>query len=230
MAFCSHCGVYIAEGIEICPSCGRKIIDNTAPEPEKNYTGGAAAQAQATDKTERQARAGASAQASDMPKQGEYHYSYHTGEAHGRKSRTGSRSGTYSQADEGPARYWENVYRQRKPKSSHARYAPGGSGVFDSEEAANKYLALLCYCGPLFLIPYFMRPDSAFIKFHANQGLLLLLASIIVGAVSNIILFGWIAGLIGGLYVLINFFRGLSNVINMRCVELPYIGKYRLLR
>lgn len=90
-------------------------------------------------------------------------------------------------------------------------------------------IAVLCYFGLLFLIPYFTS-DSEFVRFHCNQGLLLLLADVIVGIVSSIFVVGWLVGLVGGIFTVICFFKGISNVLNGKMAQLPVIGKYQLLK
>ena len=43
----------------------------------------------------------------------------------------------------------------------------------------NKVMAILSYFGILVLIPIFAAKDDAFARYHANQGLVLLIASAI---------------------------------------------------
>ncbi len=54
----------------------------------------------------------------------------------------------------------------------------------EEEEAdvnANKIYAVLSYLGILVLIPLFASPNSEFARYHANQGLVLLLTNILFG-------------------------------------------------
>lgn len=58
----------------------------------------------------------------------------------------------------------------------------------------NKTNAILCYLGILIIIP-FMNEEakkSPFVKFHLNQGLVLLITGVVVSAVSWIPIIGWI--------------------------------------
>jgi hypothetical protein len=54
-----------------------------------------------------------------------------------------------------------------------------GSQAKDVED--NKLISILCYFGILLLIPLLTKPDSQFVKFHSNQGLVLFLLFLISG-------------------------------------------------
>ena len=104
----------------------------------------------------------------------------------------------------------------------------------------NKVIGILAYLGILVLIPIFAAKESPFARFHANQGLVLLIASIaysivvfIVTAVLAILLPR--LALIGTLLSLVSFvffvltIIGIINVAKGEARELPIIGKYRIL-
>lgn len=109
----------------------------------------------------------------------------------------------------------------------------------DIEE--HKVMAILAYLGPLVLIPILAAKDSAFARYHSNQGLLLCIASIIYGIAYSIlssVLFAisWrlysvvsIIGLLGFVFAVLAVI-GIINAVNGRAKELPLIGKYRLLK
>lgn len=50
----------------------------------------------------------------------------------------------------------------------------------ESDIKENKIFAFLSYIGPLFLVPLFAAPKSKYARFHANQGLVLFLAEILI--------------------------------------------------
>jgi uncharacterized membrane protein len=53
--------------------------------------------------------------------------------------------------------------------------------------------------GTSVLIPYFLRKDSPFVRFHANQGLLLLIMEILIPIAAGFVLFfGWAVNLAAG--------------------------------
>jgi uncharacterized membrane protein len=106
-------------------------------------------------------------------------------------------------------------------RSSTPTFDPG-----DIEK--NKTMAGLAYI--IFFLPLVACPDSKFGKYHANQGLLLL----ILGFAGSIILsmipiIGWLLLPIFSLFILILAIMGLVNGLGGKVKELPLIGKYKLL-
>lgn len=101
----------------------------------------------------------------------------------------------------------------------------------------NRAFAILSYLWILFVIGLIAAPNSKFAKYHANQGLVLFLASIIasVGCVIigfipfvNLILMFlvpllWLAGLV--LMIL-----GIVNAAGGHCKPLPMIGHFELIK
>ncbi len=113
--------------------------------------------------------------------------------------------------------------------------------IFEEEDIKqNKTMAGLAYI--LFFLPLIVCKDSRFGRFHANQGLLLLILSvagyIAISIVSTILatitwrLFGFISLLysIYGLFILAIAIYGLVNGLNGKAKELPVIGKYRIIQ
>ena len=102
-------------------------------------------------------------------------------------------------------------------------------------------MALLSYLSILVLIPLLGAKESPFARYHANQGLLLCIASLIYGAaytvLSTLLLaISWrlyfVVSLLGlaGVVFLILAILGILNALNGRAKELPLIGRYRILR
>lgn len=87
-----------------------------------------------------------------------------------------------------------------------------------------KVMAALAYFGILFFLPLVTHPDSSFGKFHANQGLLLLLMNVIVSTVLTITVFGVILLPILFIFTLVLFVMGLMNALNLKKKRLPVIG------
>lgn len=134
---------------------------------------------------------------------------------------------------------------EKKPESEYsytynntrAREAAGSSysaGAYaermDADAQANKGLGVLCYLGVFLLIPLLLKPDSKFLRYHCNQGLLMFLLGVLTGAVWNIPIIGWIAGLAGSFLSVVCFFKGISNALSGRCEPLPYIGGISLIK
>ena len=117
--------------------------------------------------------------------------------------------------------------------------APGQADIRDAQD--NKVMAILAYFGPLVLVPILAAKESRFARYHANQGLVLLIAciaySIVYGILSWILLaISWrlyfITSIIGivGIVFLVLAIIGIINAANGRVKELPVIGKFRLLK
>ena len=110
----------------------------------------------------------------------------------------------------------------------------------DAED--NKIMGILAYLGILVLVPIFAAKESRFARFHANQGLVLLIALIVVyiaimvlgivlafvsttlalltSLLSLVVWIGWLV------FVII----GIINAAKGEMKELPIIGKYTILK
>ena len=100
----------------------------------------------------------------------------------------------------------------------------------ESDIEATKIISLFAYLGILFLIPLLAAKDSKFARFHANQGIVLFICSLIIGVISIIPILGWIVGAVGGVAILILAVIGIINAVGGKAKELPLIGKYRILK
>ena len=64
---------------------------------------------------------------------------------------------------------------------------PDTTANYDPRDIAdNKLMAILCYLGILWLIPFLAAKESPFVKYHLNQGLLVLILGIIVMAAASV--------------------------------------------
>lgn len=93
----------------------------------------------------------------------------------------------------------------------------------------NKVMALLAYI--IFFIPLLAAKDSPFARYHANQGLILFITSVIINIAGAIIPFiGWLIILpFGNIFVLILIILGIVNAANGKAKPLPLIGKFKIL-
>ena len=96
---------------------------------------------------------------------------------------------------------------------------------------ANKGMAIVSYIWLLSLVAYFAVPQSKFVKFHANQGLVLA----VIGTIAAIFgaLLPWFLGFIFWIVDLAwiaLMVIGILNANNGKAKELPYIGKIRILK
>lgn len=90
----------------------------------------------------------------------------------------------------------------------------------------NKGMAMLAYL--IFFLPLIVAKDSKFAKYHANQGLIVL----IVGIVGKII-FGLLSTLLSWLWsfaIIALIVIGIKNAYEGKAEELPIIGKYQILK
>lgn len=113
--------------------------------------------------------------------------------------------------------------------------APNNTGseeipVFDQEDIEkNKAMAGLAYF--IFFLPLVACPESQFGKFHANQGLLLLILGLGGSLVLSLIpIIGWMILPIYPIFIGILGIMGLINGFGGKAKELPLIGKYRIIK
>jgi uncharacterized membrane protein len=119
---------------------------------------------------------------------------------------------------------------------------PEALEVDPDDAEKNKIFGILAYLGILFLVPIFAAKDSPFSKYHANQGLTLFLAEIVIwiglSVIDKILYFILPSGLgfvpfllslvqLGPLVLIV---LGIINASQGKCVPLPLIGGVRLLK
>lgn len=93
----------------------------------------------------------------------------------------------------------------------------------------NKVVAALAYI--IFFLPLMVCPESPFGKFHANQGLVLLIVGIAGSIVLGFIpIIGWIILPLFSLFLLIIGIIGLVGALNGKAKELPLMGKFKILK
>jgi len=92
-----------------------------------------------------------------------------------------------------------------------------------------KTMAGLAYI--LFFLPLIVCPDSSYGKFHANQGLILLITAVIGTVILSFIpIIGWILLPIFSLFILALLILGLVNGLQGKAKRLPLIGKFNIIR
>jgi len=126
---------------------------------------------------------------------------------------------------------------------------PDTTVYFDQGDIeANKMISIFAYLSWLVLVPIFGAKNSAFARFHANQGLVLAIIESVYWIVSMIIraillAIFWTPLGIGIIYTIVNIILSLVNIafvvfaiigiINAsqgRAKELPIIGSIRILK
>lgn len=107
-------------------------------------------------------------------------------------------------------------------EKTHIMYSPE-----DIEK--NKLIAGLAYF--VFFLPLVVDKDSEFGKFHANQGLLLLLVAFIGNSILNVLpIIGWVLIPLFSLLILVFAVIGLLNALNGNTKELPLIGHFVIIK
>lgn len=99
---------------------------------------------------------------------------------------------------------------------------------FDAKDIQdNKVIAALAYI--IFFLPLVAAKDSKFGKEHAKQGLVLLIASLIIWIAGMVIpVIGWfIIGPLGSILILVIAIIAIIKTLQGEFWEIPYIGKYR---
>jgi uncharacterized membrane protein len=89
-------------------------------------------------------------------------------------------------------------------------------------------MGILCYLGPLVIIPYMTALDNSFVKFHVKQGIILFGLEVIIYILGSMFLFSGFYQLIMllNLGALIFTIIGIVNVVGKKEVALPVIGQY----
>jgi len=123
--------------------------------------------------------------------------------------------------------------------------------IHPQDIAQNKTMSGLAYIPILFFIPLVACPQSKYGRFHANQGLMLLILVAILAIIGNILRFALWGGSIyslamgyyTGSYIVMNIIwaiiyiidfgliiLGFYNAFTGRARELPLIGKFRIIK
>lgn len=94
----------------------------------------------------------------------------------------------------------------------------------------NKWINVIAYV--VFFVPLLIDSNNEEYKFHANQGLNLLLLFIGISVIGSIVpVIGWFLILpLGSILCLVLCIMGVINAINEKMKELPILGKYRLIK
>ena len=200
MAFCNNCGTQVSEDTKFCASCGQPVSAD-----ESAQVDGAQVQAQPEQQAQQE-----QAQAQPQAQQ---------------QAPAAAPSAT---PGESAIDKLKTVIENTADETS--LYDPA-----DIEK--NKTMSGLAYI--LFFLPLVACPDSKYGRFHANQGLIVLILGIAAGIVVNVITsiiprqLGLISTLISSIVYLVVFAIGILGLINGfsgKAKELPFIGKFRIIK
>ncbi|HIS15975.1 MAG TPA: hypothetical protein IAD40_05960 [Candidatus Scatomorpha merdavium] len=146
-----------------------------------------------------------------------------------KRQKTAPSSGAQSQAR-------REEPRREAPRGNGGAYTYDGSRrrsyaeSYDQDTRENQTMGYLCYLGPLLLIPLLARPKSRFLRYHCNQGLLLLIFAVLVSIFDGLLGIGWLIGIAGGIATLVWLVQGFMNVSRGLRRPLSFIGEITLLK
>ena len=104
----------------------------------------------------------------------------------------------------------------------------------DTESEKNNAVAVLSYLGLLLLIPLILFEKNKFVRFHVNQGIVLFIFDAVCSALSFVMFFVPIAGIIIsgvlGVISLVLMIIGIVNVCNNKMKKLPIIGGFVIIK
>ena len=107
----------------------------------------------------------------------------------------------------------------------------------DADIENNKVFAILAYVGPLLLVPLLAAPKSPYARFHANQGIVLFLATVILTFACLILLAVPIVNVIAALAKFLIALAsvglmvvGIVNAASGKLERLPWIGHFEIVK
>ena len=100
--------------------------------------------------------------------------------------------------------------------------------MFESQDIEkNRKMSAFAYIA--FFLPLFFCPDSNYAKFHANQGLLLLIVNVVGSFIFQLLKFIPVVGGLFHLAIAGLTIYGFVNAFKGRAVRLPILGRYDIL-
>ena len=105
------------------------------------------------------------------------------------------------------------------------------TNMFSPEDIErSKYLSALCYISYVFIIiALLVEPDSKFVRYHANQSIMLTVLGVICGLICIVPILGWIVGGVGSIAVLVFTIMGIVRAVKGVAKDLPIVGKYTVI-
>ena len=146
----------------------------------------------------------------------------------------------YQQPSQQPA--YQQPYNQSQTPATQSIYQQTGLGGTLTDTQMKKGMAVLAYFGILVLIPMFAAKQDPFARYHANQGLVLFILTMISSVLSNVltsilieispVLTLVVSGLFGILTLIFCIFAlvGIIHAVKGQTKPLPLIGGIKLLK
>ena len=203
MGYCKNCGAYIPDGHTKCLACGMDQTERAAASAAAKKS---TARRQDNEELRRQLEEQRKKQQENNRKWAEAEYEQRRRAKEEQSRFDEARAGTSRQADRTDS---SDEFRGRK-----------NVGAVQSEP--NKLLAVLSYISILFVLPYLLCRNDEYAMFHARQGMILCVVSVIAEAVGSLLGLGWVATLLRIYFIL----KGAGNAANGKVEPLPYIGGF----
>ncbi|MBI5369658.1 DUF4870 domain-containing protein [Candidatus Uhrbacteria bacterium] len=89
-----------------------------------------------------------------------------------------------------------------------------------------KFVSAIGYLGVLCLVPLLLEKQSAFAQHHGKQGLVLLIAWIVLWMGNIIPVLGQIVWVIGSIVFIMVIILGMVNAFEGKLWEMPILGEY----
>ena len=231
MAYCLKCGAYIPDGQLACLACGydpeaeKKKAEEAAASKSRRSSAAAAAR-QTDSNAEMRARLEEQRRRSQ-----EKNRQWAEQEAR-RREEAAAREAARREQQEKDREWARQEYEKRQAEKQKAQTETRSSGMGQTfgeyyrehtgskSSTGNKALAAISYLSILFAIPYFLTPNDEYARFHAKQGMKLFLFGILADILGSLIGLGWLVTLVR-LYLI---YKGMSNALNGKMEELPWIG------
>ncbi|MDG1949410.1 MAG: hypothetical protein P8J32_01145, partial [bacterium] len=88
----------------------------------------------------------------------------------------------------------------------------------------DRLIAAIGYLGILCLVPLLLKKNSAFAQHHGKQGLVVLLAWVVLWIGNIIPILGQIVWFVGSIALLILVILGMVNALQGKMWEMPFLG------
>ncbi len=190
MAYCNECGAYIPDGHSKCLACG---FDTAEEKTSQAYE-----------------------YKYEEVKRSDTDFLKEQLEQQRRRQQENSR------------KWAETEKRQReKNRQTYESYSYSAPRSTDSKKyeapgtlSGSKLFSMLSYFGILFALPYLFCKNDDFALFHAKQGMILFVVTLIARLIGSILGLGWLVS-IARIYFI---YKGIMSALNGRKDILPYIG------
>ena len=256
MAFCQNCGVQLNEGTKFCPNCGSlvKTVEETGAASVQQEIQPAPTSTPVAEPVQAAPAGVTVMEKEDVPSASPQEYAAPQQPAYQQQPQQPAyqqqpqqpayqqqpQQSAYQQPSQQPA--YQQPYNQSQTPATQSIYQQTGLGGTLTDTQMKKGMAVLAYFGILVLIPMFAAKQDPFARYHANQGLVLFILTMISSVLSNVltsilieispVLTLVVSGLFGILTLIFCIFAlvGIIHAVKGQTKPLPLIGGIKLLK